>query len=102
MQIHGISNLQVRSFAGNFTDNGFIIKLGLECKQLQADGQFKADVKFGGLRLVPKGPFNITLGKFIEREFFEKIYEFYEKLMINSKIFFRQRTCYRFNGWQFC
>ncbi|TMW53887.1 hypothetical protein DOY81_001058 [Sarcophaga bullata] len=61
MQIHGISNLQVRSFAGNFTDNGFIIKLGLECKQIRADGQFKADVKFGGLRLVPKGPFNITL-----------------------------------------
>lgn len=63
MQIHGISNLRVNSFVGNFTDNGFIVKMGVECKQIKADGQFKADVKFGGLRLVPKGPFNITLGK---------------------------------------
>ncbi|XP_073821185.1 uncharacterized protein [Musca autumnalis] len=61
MQIHGISNLQVKSFIGNFTDNSLIVKLGLEIKQLKADGQFKADVKFGGLRLVPKGPFNITI-----------------------------------------
>ncbi|XP_037808916.1 uncharacterized protein LOC119601808 [Lucilia sericata] len=78
MQIHGISNLQVKSFVGNFTDNGFIVKLGVECKQIKADGQFKADVKFGGLRLVPKGPFNITIdnvratvltdGSFINRD----------------------------------
>uniref|UniRef100_A0A1I8MY07 Hemolymph juvenile hormone binding protein (JHBP) n=1 Tax=Musca domestica TaxID=7370 RepID=A0A1I8MY07_MUSDO len=78
MQIHGISNLQVKSFIGNFTDNNLIVKLGLEIKQIKADGQFKADVKFGGLRLVPKGPFNITIdnikavaltdGKFITNE----------------------------------
>lgn len=64
MQIHGISNLQVNSFIGNFTDNKLIVKLGMEIKQLKADGQFKADVKFGGLRLVPKGPFNITIGMY--------------------------------------
>ncbi|XP_065357032.1 uncharacterized protein LOC135951326 [Calliphora vicina] len=78
MQIHGISNLQVKSFVGNFTDSGFIVKMGVECKQIMADGQFKADVKFGGLRLVPKGPFNITIdnvratvltdGSFINRD----------------------------------
>ncbi|XP_013099819.1 uncharacterized protein LOC106082057 [Stomoxys calcitrans] len=61
MQIHGISNLKVNSFIGNFTENNLIVKMGMEIKQLRADGQFKADVKFGGLRLVPKGPFNITI-----------------------------------------
>ncbi|XP_033166925.1 uncharacterized protein LOC117145395 [Drosophila mauritiana] len=61
MEIYGISQLQVNSVAANFTDNGFIIKLGVELPQLKAGGHFKADVKFGGLRLVPKGPFNITI-----------------------------------------
>lgn len=64
MEIYGISQLQVNSVAANFTDNGFIIKLGVELPQLKAGGHFKADVKFGGLRLVPKGPFNITIGEF--------------------------------------
>ncbi|KAH8249707.1 hypothetical protein KR032_011634, partial [Drosophila birchii] len=61
MEIYGISQLQVNSVAANFTDKGFIIKLGVELPQLKAGGHFKADVKFGGLRLVPKGPFNITI-----------------------------------------
>ncbi|XP_016998554.3 uncharacterized protein [Drosophila takahashii] len=61
MEIYGISQLQVNSVAANFTDSGFIIKLGVELPQLKAGGHFKADVKFGGLRLVPKGPFNITI-----------------------------------------
>ncbi|EDX04892.1 uncharacterized protein LOC6732178 [Drosophila simulans] len=61
MEIYGISQLQVNSVGANFTDNGFIIKLGVELPQLKAGGHFKADVKFGGLRLVPKGPFNITI-----------------------------------------
>ncbi|XP_052852552.1 uncharacterized protein LOC128262385 [Drosophila gunungcola] len=61
MEIYGISQLQVNSVAANFTDTGFIIKLGVELPQLKAGGHFKADVKFGGLRLVPKGPFNITI-----------------------------------------
>ncbi|XP_043662223.1 uncharacterized protein LOC122626139 [Drosophila teissieri] len=61
MEIYGISQLQVNSVAANFTENGFIIKLGVELPQLKAGGHFKADVKFGGLRLVPKGPFNITI-----------------------------------------
>ncbi|KAM7352231.1 uncharacterized protein ACRADG_004859 [Cochliomyia hominivorax] len=78
MQIHGLSDLKVKSFLSNFTENGFIVKMGVECKQIRADGQFKADVKFGGLRLVPKGPFNITIdnvrstvltdGSFINRD----------------------------------
>jgi len=62
MNIRGISTIKVNSVSSNFTDNGFIIKLNVEIPKLQADGQFKADVKFGGLRLVPKGPFNITIG----------------------------------------
>ncbi|EDW88275.1 uncharacterized protein LOC6527473 isoform X1 [Drosophila yakuba] len=61
MEIYGISQLQVNSVGANFTENGFIIKLGVELPQLKAGGHFKADVKFGGLRLVPKGPFNITI-----------------------------------------
>lgn len=61
MEIYGISTLQVNSVAANFTENGFVIKLGVELPQLKAGGHFKADVKFGGLRLVPKGPFNITI-----------------------------------------
>lgn len=65
MQIHGISNMKINSFNGNFTGDSLIVKLGLECQQLKADGQFKADVKFGGLRLVPKGPFNITIGELL-------------------------------------
>lgn len=63
MEIYGISTLQVNSVAANFTENGFVIKLGVELPQLKAGGHFKADVKFGGLRLVPKGPFNITIGE---------------------------------------
>lgn len=62
MEIYGISSLKVNSVASNFTKSGFVIKLGVELPQLKAGGQFKADVKFGGLRLVPKGPFNITIG----------------------------------------
>ncbi|ALC38393.1 CG16820, partial [Drosophila busckii] len=62
MEIVGISDLRVNSVASNFTSNGFVIKLGLELPQLKAGGHFKADVKFGGLRLVPKGPFNVTIG----------------------------------------
>ncbi|XP_060666469.1 uncharacterized protein LOC132798576 [Drosophila nasuta] len=61
MEINGISGLKVNTVATNFTNNGFVIKLGLELPKLKAGGQFKADVKFGGLRLVPKGPFNITI-----------------------------------------
>lgn len=62
MQINGISGLRANSIASNFTDTGaFIMKLGLEIPKIEAGGQFKADVKFGGLRLVPKGPFNITI-----------------------------------------
>lgn len=61
MEIYGISHLQVNTVAANFTENGFVIKLGVELPQLKAGGHFKADVKFGGLRLVPKGPFNITI-----------------------------------------
>ncbi|XP_017841958.2 putative beta-carotene-binding protein [Drosophila busckii] len=61
MEIVGISDLRVNSVASNFTSNGFVIKLGLELPQLKAGGHFKADVKFGGLRLVPKGPFNVTI-----------------------------------------
>ncbi|XP_017155225.1 uncharacterized protein LOC108164135 [Drosophila miranda] len=61
MEIYGISDLQVNSVVSNFTENGFVIKLGLGLPQLKAGGHFKADVKFGGLRLVPKGPFNITV-----------------------------------------
>ncbi|CAD6997912.1 unnamed protein product [Ceratitis capitata] len=45
----------------NFTEKAFIVKLGIEIPRIKANGQFKADVKFGGLRLVPKGPFNITI-----------------------------------------
>lgn len=63
MEIYGISSLKVNSVSSNFTQSGFVIKLGVELPQLKAGGQFKADVKFGGLRLVPKGPFNITIGK---------------------------------------
>lgn len=63
MEIYGISGLKVNSVSSNFTDSGFVIKLGVELPQLKAGGYFKADVKFGGLRLVPKGPFNITIGK---------------------------------------
>ncbi|XP_023177507.1 uncharacterized protein LOC111603915 [Drosophila hydei] len=61
MEIYGISGLKVNSVSSNFTDSGFVIKLGVELPQLKAGGYFKADVKFGGLRLVPKGPFNITI-----------------------------------------
>ncbi|EDW76644.2 uncharacterized protein Dwil_GK14554 [Drosophila willistoni] len=61
MEIYGISDIQVNSVNANFTDSGFVIKLGVELPQLKAGGHFKADVKFGGLRLVPKGPFNITI-----------------------------------------
>lgn len=61
VNILGISNIYVKSFTGNFTNDALRVKLGLELKQLTANGEFKADVKFGGLRLVPKGPFNITL-----------------------------------------
>ncbi|XP_030561953.1 uncharacterized protein LOC115763498 [Drosophila novamexicana] len=61
MEIYGISGLKVHNVASNFTDSGFVIKLGVELPQLKAGGYFKADVKFGGLRLVPKGPFNITI-----------------------------------------
>ncbi|EDV94048.1 uncharacterized protein LOC6570068 [Drosophila grimshawi] len=61
MEIDGISSLKVNSVSSNFTDSGFVIKLGVELPQLKAGGYFKADVKFGGLRLVPKGPFNITI-----------------------------------------
>ncbi|KAM8715806.1 hypothetical protein ACLKA7_002794 [Drosophila subpalustris] len=61
MEIYGISGLKVNSVSSNFTNSGFVIKLGVELPKLKAGGQFKADVKFGGLRLVPKGPFNITI-----------------------------------------
>uniref|UniRef100_A0A1B0A9P2 Haemolymph juvenile hormone binding protein n=1 Tax=Glossina pallidipes TaxID=7398 RepID=A0A1B0A9P2_GLOPL len=61
VNIRGISNIFVKTFIGNFTNDALRVKLGLELKQLTANGEFKADVKFGGLRLVPKGPFNITL-----------------------------------------
>ncbi|XP_034489371.1 uncharacterized protein LOC117793187 [Drosophila innubila] len=63
MEIFGISGLKVNSVQSNFTNSDFIIKLGVELPKLKAGGQFKADVKFGGLRLVPKGPFNITIGE---------------------------------------
>lgn len=63
MQINGISRMYVKNFNGNFTNDGLRVKLSFEIKPLQANGEFKADVKFGGLRLVPKGPFNITIGK---------------------------------------
>lgn len=63
MYIHGISDLQVHNFLSNFTDNGFIVKLSIEILKLKAGGTFKADVKLGGLRLAPKGLFNITIGK---------------------------------------
>ncbi|XP_030377299.1 uncharacterized protein LOC115626164 [Scaptodrosophila lebanonensis] len=61
MEINGISDAQINSVNANFTSKGFIIKLGAVLPQLRAGGYFKADVKFGGLRLVPKGPFNITI-----------------------------------------
>ncbi|EDW12310.1 uncharacterized protein LOC6576888 [Drosophila mojavensis] len=61
MEIYGISGLKVNTVSSNFTESGFVIKLGVELPQLKAGGYFKADVKFGGLRLVPKGPFNITI-----------------------------------------
>lgn len=62
MQIHGISQMHIKSFAANFSGDDLIAKLSFEIKPLVAHGEFKADVKFGGLRLVPKGPFNITIG----------------------------------------
>lgn len=68
MEIYGISSLKVNSVSSNFTQSGFVIKLGVELPQLKAGGQFKADVKFGGLRLVPKGPFNITIGEWQRKQ----------------------------------
>lgn len=62
MYINGISEFKVNTFLSNFTEKAFIVKLSIEIPQIKANGQFKADVKFGGLRLVPKGPFNITIG----------------------------------------
>ncbi|KAH8413557.1 hypothetical protein KR009_012272 [Drosophila setifemur] len=76
MEIYGISQLQVNSVGANFTDNGFVIKLGVELPQLKAGGHFKADVKFGGLRLVPKGPFNITIGEWESPESKARKYSF--------------------------
>ncbi|XP_018786980.1 PREDICTED: uncharacterized protein LOC108967808 [Bactrocera latifrons] len=61
MYINGISEFKVNTFLSNFTEKTFIVKLSIEIPQIKANGQFKADVKFGGLRLVPKGPFNITI-----------------------------------------
>ncbi|XP_004534502.1 uncharacterized protein LOC101455881 [Ceratitis capitata] len=61
MYINGISTFKVNTFLSNFTEKAFIVKLGIEIPRIKANGQFKADVKFGGLRLVPKGPFNITI-----------------------------------------
>lgn len=61
MYINGISEFKVNTFLSNFTEKAFIVKLSIEIPQIKANGQFKADVKFGGLRLVPKGPFNITI-----------------------------------------
>ncbi|XP_055903582.1 uncharacterized protein LOC129939561 [Eupeodes corollae] len=61
MNIYGISRIHVRDFISNFTENNFIVKLNATLPKIQASGQFKADVKFGGLRLVPKGLFNITI-----------------------------------------
>lgn len=61
MNIYGISRIVIREFLSNFTGNNFIAKLNATLPRIQASGQFKADVKFGGLRLVPKGLFNITI-----------------------------------------
>ncbi|XP_053959783.1 uncharacterized protein LOC128864243 [Anastrepha ludens] len=61
MYINGISEFKVNTFLSNFTENSFIVKLSIQIPKIKANGQFKADVKFGGLRLVPKGPFNITI-----------------------------------------
>ncbi|XP_036321802.1 uncharacterized protein LOC118735888 [Rhagoletis pomonella] len=61
MYINGISEFKVNTFLSNFTEKAFIVKLSIEIPRIKANGQFKADVKFGGLRLVPKGPFNITI-----------------------------------------
>lgn len=69
MQIHGISQMHIKSFAANFSGDDLIAKLSFEIKPLVAHGEFKADVKFGGLRLVPKGPFNITIGNYSSKLF---------------------------------
>ncbi|XP_055852270.1 uncharacterized protein LOC129916393 [Episyrphus balteatus] len=61
MNIYGISRISVRDFLSNFTGNNFVINMNATLPRIQASGQFKADVKFGGLRLVPKGLFNITI-----------------------------------------
>ncbi|XP_067625570.1 uncharacterized protein [Eurosta solidaginis] len=61
MFINGISDLKANTFLSNFTEKVLIVKLGIEIPRIKANGQFKADVKLGGLRLVPKGPFNITI-----------------------------------------
>uniref|UniRef100_T1GLG1 Hemolymph juvenile hormone binding protein n=1 Tax=Megaselia scalaris TaxID=36166 RepID=T1GLG1_MEGSC len=62
MNIRGIANSRINSIRTNFQDtNNFEVNVDGFLPRLIADGGFKADVKFGGLRLVPKGIFNVTV-----------------------------------------
>lgn len=62
MNIRGIADSRINSIRTNFQNiNNFEVQVDGFLPRLIADGGFKADVKFGGLRLVPKGVFNITV-----------------------------------------
>lgn len=62
MNIRGIADARINAIRSNFKNlNNFEVQLEGFLPRLIADGGFKADVKFGGLRLVPKGVFNITV-----------------------------------------
>lgn len=62
MNIRGIADTRINAIRSNFKDiNNFEVQMDGFLPRLIADGGFKADVKFGGLRLVPKGVFNITI-----------------------------------------
>lgn len=62
MNIRGIADSRINSIRTNFKDiNNFEVQVDGFLPRLIADGGFKADVKFGGLRLVPKGVFNVTV-----------------------------------------
>lgn len=62
MNIRGIAEARINSIRTNFKNlNNFEVQVDGFLPRIIADGGFKADVKFGGLRLVPKGLFNITI-----------------------------------------
>ncbi|KAL5278702.1 hypothetical protein ACFFRR_003367 [Megaselia abdita] len=62
MNIRGIADSRINSIRSNFKNiNNFEVQVDGFLPRLIADGGFKADVKFGGLRLVPKGVFNVTV-----------------------------------------